>query len=343
MGLSFRVMKFEIIEKSSERWTEIVKKSSIYDFHHTRYFHQIDTDYDCKLLYFSDGNSFIAMPVVIRPIENTSYYDITSVYGYAGPVSYFEDDDKKKNLINFFTIEFTKWCNDNNIVSAFARLHPLIEQKEILEGVGEVVNLNKTVSIDLNLTPAEQWRVYRKSLKPDINKLRREGMTVKEAANEDEIDKFIDIYYETMDRVNASKMYYFSREYFHSFVSNSDFDAKILLAVVDNEIVAGAIFTFTEKIIQYHLAGTTDDYIRVAPMKLILDEARLIGNNTSASDLHLGGGVNGSDSDSLFNFKSGFSKNFKQFSIWKYIINEKVYNELSEGKEQSNFFPLYRS
>ena len=41
--------------------------------------------------------------------------------------------------------------------------------------------------------------------------------------------------------------------------------------------------------------------------------------------------------------KSGFSKDFKQFSVWKYVVNQAVYDELSKDKEVSDFFPLYRS
>lgn len=44
---------------------------------------------------------------------------------------------------------------------------------------------------------------------------------------------------------------------------------------------------------QYHLAGTTEGYIRQAPMKLILDEARLLGNELGLEYLYLGGGVEG--------------------------------------------------
>ena len=94
---------------------------------------------------------------------------------------------------------------------------------------------------------------------------------------------------------------------------------------------------------QYHLAGTKEDFIAEAPMKLILDEARLIGNGTTANCLHLGGGVGGQDTDSLFRFKSAFSKDFKQFSVWKFIINEKIYEDLSKDKVRTDFFPLYRS
>lgn len=334
-------MIFEVIEKNSEKWSEVVKNAEIYDFHHTNYFHQIDTELDCKLLHCYKGDSFIALPVVIRPIEGTEWFDITSVYGYAGPVSKLDGDETQ--LIEFFQESFKSYCLDNKIVSAFARLHPLIEQKNILDGLGETLDLNRTVSIDLTITPAEQWRVFRKSNKPAINKLRREGMSVKVAETKEEVDRFVDIYYETMDRVDAAESYYFSREYFHSFLDNPDFGAKILLAIKDDKVAAGSIFTFTDKIMQYHLAGTSEEFLRAAPMMVILDEARLIGNETSATDLHLGGGVGGSDDDSLFRFKSGFSKNLKQFSVWRYIANQEVYDELSKDKDPSGFFPLYRS
>src|SRR5690606_14882609 len=247
------------------------------------------------------------------------------------------------NLKAFFKTNFIEFCKSENIVSVFSRLHPLIEQTNIIENLGEIVNLNKTVAIDLTKSAEEQRKEYRKSLKSELNQLRRKEIVVREANTKEEIDAFIAIYYETMDRVEATANYYFSKEYFYEFLNNQDFDAKLLIAVKDNKVIAGAIFTLTDKIMQYHLAGTTEEYIRETPMKLILDEARLLGNQTTAISLHLGGGVGGSDEDSLFRFKSGFSKDFKQFSVWKYIVNQAVYDELSKGKEVSGFFPLYRS
>jgi len=336
-------LKFEIIENNSEKWSEIIKQATIYDFHHTAYFHKIDTNSVSKLLLFSDRDNFIALPIVIRPIEGTDYFDITSVYGYAGPIYSFVKNHETTELIAFFRKNFLDFCKEQNIISVFSRLHPLIEQTNIIENLGEIVNLNKTVAIDLTKSADEQRKEYRKSLKSELNQLRRKEIVVREATTKEEIDAFIAIYYETMDRVEATANYYFSKEYFYEFLNNQDFDAKLLIAVKDNKVIAGAIFTFTDKIMQYHLAGTTEEYIRETPMKLILDEARLYGNGTSAENLHLGGGVGGHDDDSLFRFKSGFSKDFKQFSVWKYIVNQAVYDELSKGKEVSGFFPLYRS
>ena len=336
------MFKFEIIENTDPRWNEIVKSADIYDFHHTAYFHHIDSEFPTKLLYAYLNSNFIAIPIVIRPIDNTTYFDITSVYGYAGPIYNFQDESLKQELLTYFKNQFNSFCKENKIISVFGRLHPLINQTEILNGLGEIVNLNKTVSIDLTLDADLQRKGFRKSLKSELNQLRKKEFIVEQAITNDDIDAFINIYYETMDRVNATPNYYFSKEYFYNFLKNDVFKSKLLVAKKDNQVIAGAIFTLTDKIIQYHLAGTTEEFIRETPMKLILDEARLIGNETSAISLHLGGGVGGSDDDSLFKFKSGFSKDFKQFSVWKYIVDEKVYDELSSNITDTNYFPKYR-
>ncbi|MCJ8152373.1 peptidogalycan biosysnthesis protein [Chryseobacterium sp. SSA4.19] len=337
------MFKFEIIENGSEKWKEIINQAAVYDFHHTSYFHKIDTAFTSKLLFFSDGDHFIALPIVIRPIQDTAFFDVTSVYGYAGPVHKFGESYDPVELLLFFKTNFVAFCKEHNIVSVFSRLHPLIDQKTILEGLGEIVDLNKTVSIDLKKSAEEQRKEYRKSLKSELNQLGRKEIYVKEADSQEETDQFISIYYETMDRVHAASNYYFSKEYFYEFLNNPDFKSKLLIAVKNEKVIAGAIFTLTEKIMQYHLAGTTEEFIPETPMKLILNEARLLGNETTAEDLHLGGGVGGQDDDSLFRFKSAFSKNFKQFSVWKFIVDQEIYDELSKDKTHPSFFPLYRS
>jgi lipid II:glycine glycyltransferase (peptidoglycan interpeptide bridge formation enzyme) len=102
--------------------------------------------------------------------------------------------------------------------------------------------------------------------------------------------------------------------------------------------------------VQYHLSGLDDDYFDLNPIKLIIDEMRIQSTQQQFEFLNLGGG-RGSKEDSLFTFKTSFSKHFKEFKIWKYVVNEKVYRTLVEKHlgtrsetEVSNdeFFPAYR-
>jgi len=102
----------------------------------------------------------------------------------------------------------------------------------------------------------------------------------------------------------------------------------------------------TNNIIQYHISGTKNEYLYLTPIRLLIDEMRIKGTEEKYTYFNLGGGL-GSTEDSLFNFKSSFSKDFKNFKIWKYIVNEQVYKQLSEqySKPDSDdiFFPLYRN
>ncbi len=338
--------KFKIISQSSNEWSGYLQKSLVYDFYHTFFYHHLDTTGDPVMLIGETSKDFLALPFIIRRIKGSEYLDATSVYGYCGPIASKPIDEFSSSLIAFFKKEMIRFFNEKNIISVFSRLHPLIEQSNVFKNMGEITDLNKTVSIDLTKPPEEQRRAYRKSLKSELNQLRRAGFTVEEATTDEEIDCFISIYKATMDNLGASERYYFSREYFHSFIKNKEFEAKLLLAKFQGKIVAGAIFTIVSQIMQYHLAGTKEDFVRQAPMKLILDEARLLANDLNLQYLHLGGGVGGGDNDSLFRFKSGFSKNFHQFSIWKMIVDPEKYDLLvrEKGLENSDdtFFPLYR-
>ncbi len=116
----------------------------------------------------------------------------------------------------------------------------------------------------------------------------------------------------------------------------------------DGEIIAGGVFIATKKIMQYHVAGTKKEHIKATPMKLIIDESRLLCTQLNLEYLHLGGGVGGSDDDSLFWFKSGFSDLTFTYKTWQLIVNEEVYKNLVDERSKKkvlneNYFPLFRS
>jgi len=338
------MFNFCTYENTDPKWTEVVSKAKSYDFYHTQCYHSLEETGRSVLFVAGNNDAFVALPLIIRNIKETGLYDCTSVYGYCGPIASTVFEELPDGLLDYFKEMLLEYFTTHGVVSVFSRLHPLINSDIVFDGFGTTKFINKTVAIDLRLTVEEQRQQYRKSNKPEISKLQRNGYEVVEAKTNEEIDKFVDIYYETMKRVEAGKNYFFSKDYFYRFLNNSCFQSKLLLAKKDGEIAGGAIFTFADKIMQYHLAGTTEKYMRDTPMKLVLDQARILGNDLGLDFLHLGGGVGGSDEDSLFLFKSGFSKFRCDFKIWQFIVNTKKYNELSvTASKESTFFPLYRS
>jgi len=340
------MIEFSVIEVNDNQWSKVVKKCKKFDFYHTQSYHLLEKDNRPLLFSLKFDDEVLALPLIVRKIPKTEMFDCTSAYGYCGPISSVSLDLVSSEIILEFHKELINFFNKNNIIAVFSRLHPLNSKGMFFNEFGIVKDLNKTIAIDLRLTFDEQRKQFRKSNKSELNQLRRNGYEVRIANSKEDIDVFIAIYNETMERVAAKQEYLFDDEYFYQFLNNTDFTSKLFLATFENKIIAGAIFTITNKVMQYHLSGTTQEFIRATPMKLIIDEARILGNELQLEFLHLGGGVGGSDNDSLFNFKSGFSKFECQYQIWQMIIDQNKYDELviKNGlSTASNFFPLYRA
>ena len=335
----------EITDKS--RWDSLLNTIGGYDFYHTYDYHMLSKAENKKaiLLKYEENEVTIAIPLLVREIPNTKYLDATSVYGYAGPINKgITDDFDNTNFKNALTEYFKK----NKYVSVFSRLNPFMEKQcNILNAIGSVTQQGKIVNIDLTLDLEVQRSIFRSRLKTHINKSRR-LCTIRTAKTKEDIQAYIAIYHENMDRVHAKKLYYFDDAYFQNLLKSDKFKSTILLAI-DNEsgkIIAGSMFIGTNGIVQYHLSGTKNEFLHLTPTKLLIDEMRIMATNKGYKFFNLGGGLGGRDDDSLFDFKASFSKDFKEFKLWKLIINQNAYDDLVSKKgiqNESDFFPLYRA
>ncbi len=340
-----------LIENKQE-WCSVIESIKDADFYHTYDYHHLAKSSLEKpyLIKYEEAGHIIALPLLIRNIEGTPYKDATSVYGYPGPItnglcSTFDNKEFEAQLKKLFHI--------NRIVSVFSRLNPFVPYQElVLNNLGTIKVQGKIVNIDLTSDLEYQFSHYQKRLKTYINKFRRE-CTVHYAETEEQVDVFMEMYYENMCRVKAAKNYFFSKDYFHSLLKSRSFESDILLAShkETKEVMGGAMFIKKNRIIQYHLAGTRNKFQSLNPLKLLLDEMRIIGSREGYNHFNLGGGV-GNTEDSLFQFKSSFSHEFKPFKLWRYIVNQEVYDELVQLKQVGrcqnmvkncgDFFPCYR-
>lgn len=341
----------EII-KDKVNWDRSVESLTDLDFYHTFDYHQISKmDYEEPLLIkFSNKDITIYLPLLIREIQGTKWKDATSVYGYPGPISKAVPDNFNNAV---FQTELQDFFLENDIVSVFSRLNPYIaDQDACLQDIGQITQISKVVNIDISQDTKLQWKQYRSRLKSYVNKSRR-LCTIKRADSTIEVEKFISMYHDNMRRLDALPYYFFEPTYFFDLLSSTKFETQLLLAM-DNDtkkVIAGAIFIVKNKIIQYHLSAAKPDFLHLNGVKLLIDEMRVKGSRAKYQYFNLGGGL-GNKEDSLFYFKSNFSNDFRPFKIWKYIVNDQVYDELVKknntsnfnGKRQKNstFFPEYR-
>ncbi|WP_298345911.1 peptidoglycan bridge formation glycyltransferase FemA/FemB family protein [uncultured Algibacter sp.] len=336
----------QIIAKKDD-WDSFLLDFDEYDTYHTFDYHKIAKQEEDSIIFikYTEGDITIGLPLVIREISNTIYKDATSVYGYCGPLSKgVSENFDNKNFIK----ELLDYFNSNNIISVFSRLNPYIaNQKEILANLGALSMLGKVVNIDLTLDKIQQRQNYQRRLKNHVNKARR-NCSIIETKKASDIYDFIKIYDENMIRVNAHESYYFEEDYFINLYKSKDFETEILFAL-DNEtkkIIAGAMFFKVNNIVQYHLSGTKNEFLNLMPTKILIDEMRIRTTDAGYKFLNLGGGLGASDDDSLFWFKSSFSKDFHSFYLWKLIVNQNAYNTICDKMQiknkNSSYFPLYR-
>ncbi|MDT0607851.1 peptidoglycan bridge formation glycyltransferase FemA/FemB family protein [Croceitalea rosinachiae] len=336
----------QVIEEK-KYWDDFISYFEESDLYHTFDYHMIAKgDHRPILLKYTEGKACIGLPLLIRKIPDTSYYDATSVYGYVGPLCKnilidFDEKHFENELIEYFTL--------NNIISVFSRLNPFLPlQQKVLNKIGFIEKKGRVVSINLKKNIDLQRQEFSKRLKGQLNKIRKH-CHVKNVTNDVELQEFIDIYHENMDRVNAEAMYYFNKKYFKSILKSNSYNTETLLVVHNEskEVIGGSMFFFKNSIIHYHLSGSKREFLHLMPSKLLIDEMRIRATHMGLNYFNLGGGLGGND-DSLLQFKTSFSKNIKDFYVWKLIVKPLTYNDMVRkcninNKAVIDFFPAYRN
>jgi hypothetical protein len=309
------------------------------------------------MFVYREGSYFVAVPLLLREIDSLEekqalvgrWFDATSVYGYAGPlVSHAE---LPAEFVERFRGQFIEALLDRGVVSVFSRLHPLLRQGQVLSELGDIELTGLTVSIDLIEGEEVQRSAYRSNHRRSLRKLALLGARVEVDSDLVHWKRFLEIYRETMNRVDATASYLFDDSYFERLMRVGGM--RLLVCLLDGEVICAALFCLSHGIAQYHLGGTASQYLNIAPMKLLIDQASAWARRGEGGIMHLGGGVSSQD-DSLFQFKAGFSERRHEFRTWRWVLNPGVYDELCNrrtvwAKERgldvpsTRFFPAYRA
>lgn len=345
-----------------QEWLDVLSKIPRHDFYHLPQYHALEEKFGKGTAYlfaYSEGPYHIALPVVLRSIDNArglehhrdQWLDASSVYGYVGPVA--SHPEVPRQVIENFQSNLRDALTEMEVVTVFSRLHPLLAQEHLLQGLGKCKPSGRTVSIDLTEPLAAQQHKYRKGHRSDISKGRSRGVVCREDVKMSHLENFVEIYRKTMERVKADTFYLFDQHYFEALISALGDKIHLFVALLGNEMIAGALIVEYNGIVQYHLGGANENFRNLAPIKLILDAVRVWATDQGLQTFHLGGGV-GSREDSLFYFKSGFSDSRHDFYTWQWVVLPKVYEILCRERlswdqdhgfpsASSEFFPYYRS
>ena len=320
-----------------DAWLDVTGRAHALDFHHLPFYHELAEELGegkAHLFVHREGDDFVAIPLLLRALEDvpchrdtgSGWWHATSVYGYAGPI--VSRPDLPDALLARFRDALASQLESMHVVSVFSRLHPLLDQQRILQGIGELVPHGRTVSIDLTLPTDIQRTHYRSTHKRHLNKLARAGAVCVHDAEGRYLDAFVEVYSLSMFRLGADPAYFFGRDYFERFFTTAEVDAWLSVVLIDEDVAACGLFTQVGDIVQAHLNGTHDAFLRQSPAKMMYDGTRLWADTTDARVMHIGGGVGGG-ADTLFEFKAGFSRCRHDFVLFKWMLKPEIADRLA--------------
>ncbi|AFA49243.1 lipid II:glycine glycyltransferase FemX [Acetobacterium woodii] len=332
-------MHFEIIS-GQRKWNEFLEsygkeKKDIYFTSSYAKVHELNGEGEARCcLYLGNNGMKILYPFIITNIPDygmsSNFYDISSCYGYGGPlVEGFDIND-----IEEFEKLLHEWCNENNVVAEFIRFHPIFKNHEIFRNNIIIEKNRETVYLDLTKTMEEIWNSSITSkARNQIRKAQKSGVIIRENQS---LNSFLDIYHQTMNRLNADDFYYYSNEYFDELSKFIPDNMIVLEALFEERVVAASLFMFMGDYIHYHLSGSLREYLNLCPNNLLIYHAIEYGINKKMTKMHLGGGATNKNDDTLLQFKQNFSKNLSDFYIGKRVHNQRIYEQLMHEWEEKN-------
>ncbi|MDN4605927.1 GNAT family N-acetyltransferase [Sporosarcina highlanderae] len=300
--------------------------------------------YNCSL--GTVRNMFIKREIPVK-IDNETYYDIVTPYGYGGPIITKCSEEHKDELVEKYEESFKEHCKKNNIISEFVRFHPLVQNADDFKKCYDISHIRNTVGTNLKEYDDPTRSEFSKSCKKNVRKALREGVSYKVTENPKDVNSFMKIYYSTMDRNNASDYYYFDENYFKQCLELLGNNIIIVEAIYREQTIAMGFYFTYGKTIHIHLSGTLSEFLFLSPAYILRYAITLWGKENGYELIHHGGGRSNSMDDSLYLFKKQFGKNTEfEFFVGKKVWNEKIYKELNSALDidmNTEYFPAYRS
>lgn len=323
-------------------WTALIKGKPLDIFYSYEYVKlNARSEESAGLIYFEGQSGELFYPFLKRRIFDTPYFDIITPYGYGGP-----------EIVGTLTPEelalakgsFRQWARQHHIVSELIRFNPLTKnEQQVPEWTGKEF-IRHTTSIDLRPSVDEIIQTFHKKNRSMIRKSLASELTVRCGAKED-LQTFIQLYYQTMDRKDASLHYYFTTDYFEQlFQPTALCQPTLLMAEWRGQTIGAYFILLGHDYAHGHLIGCQRDEHKLFPNQRLEYEAILYSKAAGMVEQHLGGGYK--ERDSLFESKCRYT-GYRMFEYHqgKTVLLPQIYEQLCKQygrNEAANYFPEYR-
>ncbi len=319
-----------------------------HDVYHTLGYHALAEQLgegSARLFVYRQGERTFAFPYLLRPIpDDNSCFDITSVYGYPGPVA---SPGAPPGFLHRASAALRQSWVDTGVVCAFTRFNPLLGNDRLMpewDANSFVVQPGHSVSMDLRLTREQHQAHYPKTVRQEIAAARRRGMTTTEDPDWRDGDAFVALYNGAMRARSAPPSYLLAPNWVQSIRRHLNGRIHLFCTRIEAHVVSAICVLEHHGILHAHLTGSDPVFAAASPLKLLLDDVGDWCRARGATTFHLGGGVGGKQ-DSLFEFKRRLSSRRDRFAFGGWIVDRNKFDALSGHAAPplgQGFFPPYR-
>jgi hypothetical protein len=278
-----------------------------------------------------------------QEIGDFGWYDIEPLIGYGGAVVNTSD----VAFIGRALEAYSAFCREEKIIAEIMRFNCLLGNHACFENVFPlyIVPVKEIVIIECVKNEALQLQQFNEPCRRRVKKGRKE-CEFRVLDKEKEWEMFIRFYFNSLERVAAQKIWYFSSDFFERARQSKYFN---VYGVWYKKQLASASLVIEYPLSAYYLlAGNSDDLVPGASELLIFGISQAIADK-SIHNLILGGGNSSELDDPLLRFKKKFSKARKTFYLGKMVHDQERFaifcgNAIKINSEigKSSFFLKYR-
>jgi hypothetical protein len=274
----------------------------------------------------SNGENIFSILMHVRPLNagGIAAYDFETPYGYAGPIASTDD-------VQFLTEAweaFRDFARAKKIFAGFIRFHPYLKNHR-LAGPARFVEtslLRQTVTLALDLSPAEAWNGYRRDTRDRVKKAQK-IIRVRRDADAGSLRIFAAHYRRRMQDVSAAEFYFFDETYFDRLQVSLAGKFQVYLAFEGERSVGGALILEGQRYIHLHLSAV-DEASQSSGAAHLIRHTIIQDYLGKKENIHFGGGNSNLPDDSLLRFKGGFSPARSDFWIGKALMDPELYGSV---------------
>jgi hypothetical protein len=351
---------FEVLDSSrTAEWNTYISRLADKDIYFSAEYcrlYEVEGEQRAELFVYKRDGLVIAYPYLLRCITHLpalrelglkgEWYDISTPYGYGGPITNAPTGTEREELYRSFDAAFSAFCRERNILTEFVRFHPMIENAFDYSAV-ESQLIRNTAYIDLTVgSETELIRRYCRNHKTNLRKWSSSPLTVTHTDQiADRMDTFAHLYYGTLIDLRADPFYYFPQTFLEDTCRLLKGRLELFEVWHGDTTIAACLIMHESPRMHYHLSGWNRDYLHWAPTKMLIHSAALWGMEAGIQQFHLGGGYSGNDS--LYLFKKGFGvHNELNYYLGKRVFDTELYNQIrsrnADALQDSTYFPIYR-